>query len=328
MRLLILGGTIFLGRHVAAEALARGHEVTLFHRGRHGAELFAEAEHLHGDRAGDLGALEGGRWDAAVDTSGYHPDHVAASSALLARAGVAHLSFVSTCNVYPGWPAEPVSEDSPVWEEGDDYGPHKAASERAAEAALPGRVARLRAGLLVGPHDNVFRLPWWVRRIARGGEVLAPGDPDRTVQIIDVRDLAAWFVDLAESRRAGVFNATSPPGRTTMRELLEAAVEATGSGARLTWVSDDALVEAGVEPWMELPLWIPERDGAGTWQVAAARAEAAGLRPRPVAETVADVWAWLRAGGPDAEGPDWLSPHAPQGMAPEREQELLAAVRG
>jgi 2'-hydroxyisoflavone reductase len=113
-----------------------------------------------------------------------------------------------------------------------------------------------------------------------------------------------------------------------VEELLEAAVEATGSGARLTWVSDDALVEAGVEPWMELPLWIPERDGAGTWQVAAARAEAAGLRPRPVAETVADVWAWLRAGGPDAEGPDWLSPHAPQGMAPEREQELLAAVRG
>src|SRR5919199_4407371 len=201
MRLLILGGTIFLGRAVAAEALRRGHDVTLFHRGRHGADLFPEAEHVIGDRAGDLGALEGRRWDAAVDTSGYHPAQVAASSALLARAGVEHLSFVSTCNVYPAWPAEPVSEDSPVWEEGDDYGPHKAASERAAEAALPGRVAHLRAGLLCGPHDNVHRLPWWVSRIARGGRVVAPGDPGRTVQLIDVRDLAAWFLDLAEARR-------------------------------------------------------------------------------------------------------------------------------
>src|SRR3954454_11160406 len=175
MRLLILGGTVFLGRHVAAEGLARGHEVTVFHRGRHGNELFAgEAEHLIGDRGSDLSALEGRSWAAAVDTSGYRPDDVAASSALLADAGVEHLAFVSTCNVYPGWPAEPVSEDSPVWTEGDDYGPNKAASERAAEAALPGRVAALRAGLLVVPHDNVFRLPWWVRRVARGCEVPAP----------------------------------------------------------------------------------------------------------------------------------------------------------
>src|SRR3954452_11820702 len=196
MRMLLLGGTVFLGRHVAAEALARGHEVTLFHRGRHGADLFPEAEHLVGDRSGDLGALEGGRWDAAVDTSGYRAADVAASSALLAAAGVEHLAFVSTCNVYPGWPAEPVSEETPVWTEGDDYGPNKAASEREAEAALPGRVAALRAGLLCGPHDNVYRLPWWVQRIARGGEVLAPGDPERHVQLIDVRDLAAWIVDL------------------------------------------------------------------------------------------------------------------------------------
>src|SRR4051794_25075455 len=156
MRILTLGGTVFLGRHVASEALRRGHEVALFHRGRHGNELFPEAEHLHGDRGGDLSALEGRRFDAAVDTSGYQPADVAASSALLAAAGVEHLSFVSTCNVYPGWPDEPVSEDSPVWTEGDDYGPNKAACEREAEAALPGRVAALRAGLLCGPHDNVF----------------------------------------------------------------------------------------------------------------------------------------------------------------------------
>jgi 2'-hydroxyisoflavone reductase len=327
MRLLILGGTIFLGRHVAGEALARGHEVTLFHRGRHGSDLFAgEAEHVHGDRGGDLSALHGRRFDAAVDTSGYEPADVARSSALLAKAGVEHLSFVSTCNVYPAWPKEPVSEDSAVWTEGDDYGPNKAACERAAEAALPGRVAALRAGLLCGPHDNVFRLPWWVRRIARGGDVLAPGDPGRTVQLIDARDLAAWFVDLAERRVAGVFNATAPVGQATMREVLEAAVAATGSDARLHWVPDDALAAAGLEPWTEVPLWIPEADGPGTWRVDASRAQAAGLRCRPVAETVADVWTWLQAGGPEAEGPDWLSPHAATGMSPEREREVLAAV--
>jgi nucleoside-diphosphate-sugar epimerase len=327
MRLLILGGTVFLGRHVAAEALSRGHEVTVFHRGRNGADLFAgEAEHLIGDRGSDLSALEGGRWDAAVDTSGYQAADVAASSALLAAAGVEHLAFVSTCNVYPAWPAEPVSEESPVWTEGDDYGPNKAASEREAEAALPGRVAALRAGLLCGPHDNVFRLPWWVQRIARGGEVLAPGDPDRHVQLIDARDLASWIVDLGERREAGVFNATSPPGRTTMREVLEAAVAATGSDARLTWVPDDALVAAEAGAWVEVPLWLPEAEGPGTWRVAAARAEASGLRSRPVAETVADVWAWLEAGGAEAEGPDWLSPHAATGMSTERERELLAAA--
>src|SRR4051812_18373460 len=250
MRLLILGGTIFLGRHVAAEALSRGHRVTVFHRGRHGADLFPEAEHVLGDRAGDLTALEAREWDAAIDTSGYQPADVAASSRLLARAGVEHLGFVATCNVYPTWPAEAVSEDTPVWTEGDDYGPNKAACEREAEAALPGRVVAYRAGLLCGPHDNVFRLPWWVQRIGRGGEVLAPGDPERTVQLVDCRDLATWFVGLAEQRRAGVFNATVPAGRTTMREVLEAAVAATGSDARLTWVPNDALTAAGVEPGM------------------------------------------------------------------------------
>jgi nucleoside-diphosphate-sugar epimerase len=327
MRLLILGGTIFLGRHVAAEALRRGHEVTVFHRGRHGTDLFAgEAEHLIGDRGGDLSALEGRAWHAAIDTSGYQPADVAASSSLLARAGAEHLGFVSTCNVYPTWPAEAVSEDTPVWTEGDDYGPNKAACEREAEAALPGRVSAYRAGLLCGPHDNVFRLPWWVQRIGHGGEVLAPGDPDRTVQLVDARDLAAWFVDRAERREAGVFNATVPAGRTTMREVLEAAVAATGSDARLTWVPDDALAAAGVEPWTELPLWLPEADGPGTWQVDASRAEAAGLRARPVAETVADVWAWLQAGGAEAEGEDWLSPNAARGLAPEKEREVLAAL--
>jgi nucleoside-diphosphate-sugar epimerase len=319
MRLLVLGGTVFLGRHVTAEALRRGHEVTLFHRGRHGAELFPEAEHVLGDRAGDLAGLRGRAWDAAIDTSGYEPADVARSSAL----ELEHLVFVSTCNVYPAWPAEPVDEDSTVWTEGDDYGPLKAACERAAEAAMPGRVASARAGLICGPHDNIFRLPWWLQRIAAGGDVVAPGDPHRTVQLVDARDLAGWMLDLAERRVAGAFNATAPPGRTTMREVLEAAVEATGSEARLHWVPDDVLVAHEIEEWDEMPLWIALATGAGTWAIGTERAQAAGLRCRPVAETVADTWAWLRDGGADALG-DWRAENRPRGLSPERERELLA----
>jgi nucleoside-diphosphate-sugar epimerase len=317
MRTLILGGTVFLGRHVADEALARGHELTLFTRGVHGR--IDGAEHLIGDRTGDLSALEGREWDVVVDTSGYEAEHVARSSALL---GDAHLVFVSSCNVYPGWPEEPVDEDSPVWESGDDYGAQKAASERAAEAALPGRVAAVRAGLICGPHDNVFRLPWWVKRIAAGGRVPAPGDPGRTVQLIDARDLAAWMLDLGERRVAGAFNGTAPPGRTTMGEVLEAAVAATGSGAELVWIPDERLTEAGVEPWTELPLWLPEAGFPGTWQVGTERAQAAGLRCRAIAETVADVWAWLRDGG-EGELAEWRSEHRPPPMTSRREHELF-----
>ena len=314
MRTLILGGTVFLGRHVAAEALERGHELTLFTRGVHGG--IDGAEHLIGDRAGDLSALEGREWDVVVDTSGYEAEHVARSSALL---GDAHLVFVSSVNVYPAWPEGAVDEDSAVWEEGDDYGAQKAESERVAEAAMPGRVSAVRAGLLCGPHDNVFRLPWWVRRIAAGGRVPAPGDPERTVQLIDARDLAAWMLDLGERRVAGAFNGTAPRDRTTMREVLEAAVAATGSGAELVWIPDERLLEAGVEPWTELPLWLP---AAGTWDVGTERAQAAGLRCRPIAETVADVWAWLRDGG-EAELDDWRSEHRPPPMTSRREHELF-----
>jgi nucleoside-diphosphate-sugar epimerase len=321
MRILVLGGTVFLGRHVTAQALARGHEVTLFTRGLHGADLFGEAERVCGDRAGDLAALRGREWDAAIDTSGYRPEHVAASAGL----DVGHYVFVSSANAYPDWPEHPVDEDSPAWEsDADDYGPQKAACERAAEAALPGRVARVRAGLIVGPHDSVFRLPWWVRRIARGGTVPAPGDPSRPVQVIDARDLAGWMLDLAERRVAGTLNGTAPIGQTTMGELLGAAVAATGSGAELRWVPDAALEAAGVEPWVELPLWIPERF-AGTWAIGTTRAEAAGLRCRPVAETVADVAAWLRDGG-EAELGDWNAEHRPPPMSAQRERELLLAA--
>jgi 2'-hydroxyisoflavone reductase len=323
VRTLVLGGTVFLGRHVAAEALARGHSVTLFTRGLHGADLFPDAERLRGDRSRDLSALRGREWDVVVDTSGYSPSDVAASASLAAGAA-GHYVFVSSISAYRDWPEAPVDEDSPVFEgDEDDYGPQKAASERAVEAAMPGRVAVVRAGLIVGPHDAVFRLPWWVRRIAAGGDVPAPGDPAREVQVIDARDLAAWLLDLGERRIGGTFNGTAPIGQTTMGDLLGFAVAATGSDAVLRWVPDEALESAGVEPWIELPLWLPEARFPGTWRAGTARAAAAGLRCRPVAETVADVWAWLREGG-EAELTDWSAANRPPRMSAERERELLA----
>jgi nucleoside-diphosphate-sugar epimerase len=322
MRILVLGGTVFLGRHVAAAALDRGHQLTLFTRGVHGTELFPEAERLVGDRAGDVSALGHGEWDAVIDTSGYEAEHVGRLAELLAgRAG--HYVFVSSCNAYPGWPEEHVDEGSPVWKSDDtEYGPQKAASERAVEAAFPGRFAIVRAGLICGPHDNVFRLPWWVRRIAAGGRVPAPGDPAQPVQLIDARDLAAFMLDLAEQRVAGAFNGTSPAGTQTMGEVLEAAVTATGADAELAWIPDERLQALEVEPWVELPLWIPADAFPGTWTIGTERAQAAGLRARPVVETVADVWAWLRDGG-EGELDAWRSEYRPPRMAAERAQRLL-----
>jgi 2'-hydroxyisoflavone reductase len=319
MRILILGGTVFLGRYVVAEALTRGHDVTVFTRGVH--PVPEGVEHRVGDRAGDVSALERGEWDAVVDTSGFEAENVGRLAELLADR-VGHYVFVSSCNVYPAWPKEAVDEDSPVWESGDDYGAQKALSERALQTALPGRVATVRAGLICGPHDNVFRLPWWVRRIARGGRVPAPGAPGQFVQLVDVRDLAAFTLDLGERNVAGAFNGTAPPGQQTMGEVLDAAVAATGSGAELVWLPDERLQALDVEPWMELPLWLPADEFPGTWQVGTERAQAAGLRCRPIAHTVADVWAWLRDGG-EAELDEWRSEHRPPVMEADRERVLL-----
>jgi 2'-hydroxyisoflavone reductase len=319
MRLLVLGGTVFLGRHVVAAALARGDDVTVFTRGVH--PVPDGVEHRIGDRGGDVSALDRGEWDAVIDTSGFEADHV---GRLAERLGdrIGHYVFVSSCNVYPAWPEEPVDEDSPVWERGEDYGAQKALSEKALEAALPGRVATVRAGLICGPYDNVFRLPWWVRRIARGGRVPAPGSADRFVQLVDARDLATFMLGLAERRVAGAFNGTAPPEQQTMGEVLDAAVAATGSGAELVWLPDERLQALEVEPWMELPLWLPQAAFPGTWQIGTERAQAAGLRCRPVAETVADVWAWLRDGGEDGLD-EWRSEHRPRAMDSRREHALL-----
>ena len=205
MRLLILGGTVFLGRHLAARALERGHAVTLLHRGEHPATGLDGAEELLGDRTGDLSELDGRAWDAAIDTSGYDPDVVARSAAALAGT---HYTFVSTISAYLDLARPGLAEDAPLADD-EEYGGRKARCE--ARVATPALIVR--PGLIVGPHDATDRFTYWVRRGARGGEVLGPADPGRQVQVIDVRDLAAWMLDLVERGATGVFNATGPEGR-------------------------------------------------------------------------------------------------------------------
>jgi 2'-hydroxyisoflavone reductase len=329
MNILILGGTVFLGRHLVEVARARGHTVTLFNRGRHNPELFPEVERLRGDRGGDLQALEGRRWDAAIDTSGYIPRAVSASAGLLAP-NIDHYTFISSISVYSDVKHPGIAEGAPVatladptTEEvtGETYGALKALCEQAAEAAMPGRVLIIRPGLIVGPHDPTDRFTYWVQRIAAGGEVLAPGNPDVPVQVIDVRDLATWTIRMVEEHRTGVYNATGPAERLSMGQLLEATRQATGSDASFTWVDDAFLLRQGVGPWIEVPLWIPPSDenSGGLLDVSIAKALAAGLEFRPVADIVRDTLAWDRTRPADVE--------RRAGLKPERERQLLQAWR-
>jgi len=321
VRLLVLGGTKFLGRAAVEEALGRGHEVTLFNRGETNPGLFPEAERLRGDRTGDLSTLGGREWDAVLDPSGYLPVVVRASAKLLAAAAEYYL-FISSISAYASL-AGPNGEDSPLAELGDlpedrmledysNYGPLKVLCERAVAEALGDRHAIVRPGLIVGAHDQTGRFTYWPHRVARGGEVLAPAPPDRAVQFIDVRDLGPWLVDLAERRDAGTYNATHP-GRS-WGEVLETCREVVGSDATFRWVPDPFLVEHEVGEWMELPMWVQSSEEAGIHQADVSRALAAGLTFRPLEETVRDTLDLART-----------TPEA--GLTQEREAELLAAAQ-
>jgi nucleoside-diphosphate-sugar epimerase len=327
MDLLVIGGTVFVGRAIVTEALARGHAVTVFHRGQHGEETDPRVEHLHGDRRTDLAVLDGRRWDAVVDTCGFEAATVGGAARHLSAA-VGHYGFVSSVSVYLDWPAVAVDEASAVKPLGheDSYGAGKVAAETAAEAAMPGRVLVSRPGLIAGPYENIGRLPYWLRRVALGGEVLAPGDPDEPRQWIDARDLAAFHLDCAERGTVGVFNTVSPPELFTMRELLETCREVTGSDATFTWVEGKKITEAGYAPWSELPVWLwdGEADVSQTWRVDVSKALAAGLAARPMRETVADTWAWVQAGA-DLGG--YRSQYGVPDPDLEKERKALAAAR-
>ncbi len=333
MRLLVLGGTKFLGRAAAEAALQRGHEVTLFNRGETNPELFPEAEKLRGDRDGDLSALEGREWDAVLDPSGYVPRVVGATAERL-RGSVGHYVFVSSISVYdelgtPGFDesARTVTLDDPTTEDYltsgavNTYGGLKALCEEVVREAFPDASANVRPGLIVGPHDPSGRFTYWPLRLAGGGDVLAPGDPARQVQFIDVRDLAEWIVQVAEEQTPGTFNATGPEPTVTMGELLETCNAVGGAEAELVWVDETFLLEQDVGAWMELPLWVSEAD---TWflQADVSRALAAGLRFRPVEETVRDTLAWARQAGAGLVTPGQVGS---AGLDPQREAELLEA---
>ena len=305
MRLLVLGGTKFLGRAIVEEALARGHELALFNRGTTNADLFPEVEQLHGDRTGDLSALEGRTWDAVLDPSGYVPAVVRSSAELLRDSG--RYVFISSVSVYADF-TQAWDESGPLSELGDgpadelasdlsNYGSLKVLCEQEVGRVFGERALIVRPGLIVGPHDPTGRFTYWPQRLRRGGEILAPGPPERIAQFIDVRDLAEWIVAAVERELSGVFNATGAGVR--WEELL--------AGANVTWVTDEFLREQEVGEWMELPLWIAD----GALEVDVRRAAVEGLRARPVEESL--------AGALDAPAVDGV------GLTPEREAALLAA---
>jgi 2'-hydroxyisoflavone reductase len=325
MKILIIGGTIFLGRHLVDAAQGRGHTVTLFNRGQHNPDLFPEVEKLRGDRDGGLDALRNRQWDAVIDTCGAFPRVVRASAELLADA-VGHYTFISTMSVYADLSTPGSNEDSPVGtipegtEEvvtGETYGPFKALCEQAVEAAMPGRTLNIRPGLIIGPYDHSNRFTYWPHRVAQGGDVLAPGRPEQPLQfIVDVRDLAEWTIRMAEAGTTGVFNAKGPDYPLSMGELLDTCKTVSGSDARLVWVDEAFLQEQGVGAWMELPLWLPASMNAIN-TARSDKAYAAGLTFRPIAETVRDTLAWDATLPPDAE--------RRAGLTPAREAAVLDA---
>lgn len=330
MKILVLGGTAFVGPHYIEQALARGHEVTMFNRGRTNTDLFPKVEKLVGNRFPEqdagLTALEeqikdGRKWDVVFDTSAYVPRVAKASAELLANA-CEHYLFISTLSVFADRSVD-VDENAPVGKLDDEtieqvtgasYGPLKALCEQACEAAMPGRVANVRPGLIVGPLDRSDRFTWWPHRIAQGGETLAPGRPDGPIQIIDVRDLTQWCLDLAEQRTTGVFNAVGPASRVTMQEFLHGCKIVLGSDNTFTWVDQQFLLDREVRAYMEMPLWIPREDPPyGTAQCQ--KAMAAGLRFRPIGDTIRDTLEWSSARPTDHR---WRA-----GMAAEREATIL-----
>src|SRR6476661_6453393 len=318
MRILVLGGTQFLGRHVVEHALAAGHDVTLFNRGQTRPELFPEAERLRGDRDGDLGALQGRSFDAVVDTSGYVPRIV--RETIDALGDVGHYTFVSSISVYAD-ASKPPTDDSPLkqlrepteeWREA--YGELKVLCEDVVRARYPDAFVP-RPGLIVGPWDPTGRFTYWPARLADGGRVLAPLPPNADAQVIDVRDLAGWIVRGAEDGLAGTYNAVDRP--TSRAVLVETCRRVAGVDADIVWVDSAFLVEHEVGEWMELPLWLASPGWAGMLSVDPVAAFAAGLETRPLEETARDTLDWVQSG----EGPT----DPPAGLAREKEQAVLDA---
>ncbi|MCI0555046.1 MAG: NAD-dependent epimerase/dehydratase family protein [Anaerolineae bacterium] len=324
MKLLILGGTRFLGRHLVDSALARGHEVTLFNRGKSNPDLFLNNDTILGGREHDLNKLAGREWDAVIDTSGYVPRIVRLSAQGLERR-VKRYVFISSISVYAGFSKIGIDENDPVgviedesFEEitGESYGPLKALCEKAVQEVYKERALIIRPGLIVGPHDPTDRFTYWPVRTARGGDVLAPEKPDVSVQIIDVRDLSDFVIKLIEENASGIYNATGPDYELTLGAMLDASKQVSNSDAKFHWASVEFLAENKVEAWSDMPVWLPDtEEDAGFSRVDISKAINAGLRFRPLQDTVRDTLEWANTRPSDH---NWRA-----GLKAEREEELL-----
>lgn len=335
LRILVLGGTGFIGPHMVRRAQERGHEVTLFNRGRTNTDLFPGVEKLVGDRAGPLDVLRGRTWDVVIDNSGYYPSHVKASAEAL-HGSVDHYLFTSTIDAYrdyrtvgidesyPLHPADPARPEDPR----RFYGPLKADCERIVAGIYGANSTRVRPGWIAGPGDNNHLLTYWIVRIDRGGEVLAPGVPDDWMQVTDVRDLAEWYIHIAETRLAGGYHAVGPVMR--WGEALERMRAALSADARFTWVDADFLLERDQKPWTDIPLWWPARNdwgppsfggnigGEGTLALDGSLARANGYTSRTIEDTARSTLDWYRGafdGWPEDQRP---------GFKAEAERTLLA----
>jgi 2'-hydroxyisoflavone reductase len=336
---LIIGGTKFLGRHLVDSVLARGEKVVLFNRGKHPADNMPDVEMVHGDRNHDLDKLKGRKWKAVIDTCGYLPRTVSASAQALADSAERYI-FISSMSAYADAGRPDFDETTALAELdagqqerasavdpsgnitagslGDLYGGLKAQCEQVAEHEMPGRVLTIRPGMIVGPYDPTDRFTYWVDRVAGGGEVLAPGDPGRFVQLIDARDLADWTIETAARGETGVYNATARPFEMTMAGMLVQIRETTGIDAVFSWACEEFLTRENVQPWSEMPFYLPEsdEDNRGFLSANVDKALAAGLDFRPFSETVRDTLEW-RTSVPEKMR---------AGITREREQELLGKL--
>ncbi|VWB72788.1 UDP-glucose 4-epimerase [Burkholderia lata] len=323
MRILVMGGTLFLGRHIVEAALQRGHEVTIFNRGRQNPSLFPEIERLVGDRDSDLSALAGRQFDAVIDPSAYRPEHVDLVLSAL-KAPPKHYTFISSISVYRGFPPGiRYDENADTLPGNEGYGALKARTEAAIQLAMPGRVAILRPGLIVGPHDPTGRFTYWIRRIATGGRILAPGRHDRPIQFIDARDVAQWSLQMSESSTNTVLNAVGPASTLTMGQFLNQCIEVASSRTQLVWLTDQQVLDAGIEGWTELPLWIAESDGeaGGIFHADNSRALRCGLAFTPLARTIQDTLEWTREAGDEI-----ASPLRVDALSAQKEHTTLARV--
>ena len=328
MKILILGGTKFLGRHLVELALARGHEVTLFNRGRTNPTLFPNVETIHGDREHDIEKIAGREWDAAIDVAGYLPRIVRLAAEGL-EAAVKRYVYISSISVYAGFQKIGINESDPVGKLEDEsveqiteetYGPLKALCEKTVQDLYGNRALIIRPGLIVGPNDPTDRFTYWPVRVKHGGDMIAPDRPGTPIQIVDVRDLSAFIIKLIEENASGIYNATGPDYELSLGEMLDACKRVTGSAAAFHWASVEFLKEHEVAPWSDMPVWIPDtEEDAGFSRVDVSKAIDAGLRFRPLEDTIRDTIAWVETRPADHE---WRA-----GLNPDREKELLALLK-